>query len=181
MSRAISSIDVLIHGLAIDEKSGAPIVLLRDRGKRVLLPIWIGNPEARAILIAIRGPTTSRPMTHDLLIKMADACGAQVIGVDIRALEDGTFLGDLRLRGADDAEIRVDCRPSDGIAATLRAKGQIRVAADVLSAAHPFPGQDGGNQETQSMSVSADDTEGRERLEATLADLLPEELGDFEM
>ena len=61
-----------------------------------------------------------------------------MLGVDIRALEDQTFLADLRLESPDGTITRVDCRPSDGVVLALRAGGVIRVSHDVMNSAQPI-------------------------------------------
>ncbi|MDQ1533344.1 MAG: uncharacterized protein QOF28_1105, partial [Actinomycetota bacterium] len=49
-----------------------PIVLLREDDGQRYLPIFIGTPEATAIVYALQGMDTPRPMTHDLFKKVLD-------------------------------------------------------------------------------------------------------------
>ena len=59
-------IEVKVAGIAMDS-SNMPIIILKDeQGKRVL-PIWVGLFEAQAILFALEGIISPRPLTHDLL------------------------------------------------------------------------------------------------------------------
>lgn len=188
-----------IRGLALDPSNRSPILLLQDDGERLLLPIWIGSYEATAILSQLEGRVPARPMTHDLTVTLVETLGAEVIGVDIRALRDGTFYADLRLRTDDVPELRIDCRPSDGIAIAVRSRGTIRVEAAVLDAAQPledFFGADaskaadsetgdatdgaGDRRAPTGLFVADDDTEGRARLSALLEDMEPEDFGEFE-
>lgn len=187
-----------IRGLALDPSNRSPILLLQDTGRRLLLPIWIGPYEATAILSQLEGRVPTRPMTHDLLATLVETLDAEVIGVDIRALDEGTFYADLRLRTPEAPELRIDCRPSDGIAIAVRTHGEIRVEAAVLDAAQPledFLAADGSAapdraaddapdaQERRAptgLFVADDDTEGRARLSALLEDMEPEDFGEFE-
>lgn len=175
-------LEFTIRGVAVDPRNQAPVLLLQDTGRRLLLPIWIGHYEAAAILGHLEGQTTPRPMTHDLTMKIIGALEADIVGVDIRAIDGGTFLADLRLVTAAGAEVVLDSRPSDAIALAVRARATIRVEAAVLSAAQPLdetaePAREAG---PQALFVADDDTEGRARLAALLEDMEPEDFGEFE-
>jgi bifunctional DNase/RNase len=175
-------VEFTIRGIAIDSRSQSPILLLQDTGRRLLLPIWIGPYEATAILSHLEGRIPERPMTHDLTTRIIGALEADVIGVDIRGLNAGTYLADLRLVTAAGAEIVLDCRPSDAIALAVRARATIRVEAAVLDAAQPLhEGPEPAPEASpQSLFVADDDAEGRARLAALLEDMDPEDFGEFE-
>lgn len=131
-------IQVRIASLAVDPRSNQPVLLLRpldeEPGASRLLPIWIGHPEATAILLAIEGVETPRPMTHDLLQGVVDALDAYVDRVEITRVEDGTFYAGIVLRGEERTRM-VDARPSDSIALAVRTGSPIYVAEDVLDLA----------------------------------------------
>src|SRR6266545_1745183 len=56
--------------------SRTPVVILRERsGRRRVLPIFIGTPEAQAIALAMQQIETPRPMTHDLMRSVLDEAG----------------------------------------------------------------------------------------------------------
>ena len=59
--------EMLIYGVSFDLVGKQPIVLLKTSDGNKFLPIWIGHPEAAAILMKLQGASTPRPMTHDLL------------------------------------------------------------------------------------------------------------------
>ena len=46
-------VPVIVIALIEDQVSSSPIVLLHDQQTNRLLPIWIGDPEARAIAIVL--------------------------------------------------------------------------------------------------------------------------------
>src|SRR5436189_256308 len=58
---------MVIYGVSFDMVGKQPIVLLKTVENNKFLPIWIGHPEAAAILMKLQGASTPRPMTHDLL------------------------------------------------------------------------------------------------------------------
>jgi len=179
-----------VRGFVPDDENGQPILLLQDDEGRFLLPIWIGVPEAGAIACVLQGQTLPRPMTHDVLASVVAALGASVERADVRAIEAGTFLADLWLRGPNGALACVDCRPSDAIALALRTGAQIRVAAAVLEVAQPVELNETGASDradeagaadgaTILAACSADDVEARSRLALALARLDPESFGKF--
>ena len=183
MSQPDRFVEFTVRGLAVDPNSKLPILLLQDHGKRVLLPIWIGAFEAGAIGARLEGRSFPRPMTHDLIQKVIAALGGEVLRVDIRALEEGTFYASLVIRDLADREVALDCRPSDGVAVALRAQAPIRVAAEVLSAAQPVPGpmRDEDAADGPRPVVIASDTAARQRLLDELEDMDPEDFGKYKM
>ena len=62
--------EMVIYGVSFDMVGKQPIVLLKAVDTNKFLPIWIGHPEAAAILMKLQGASTPRPMTHDLLFEM---------------------------------------------------------------------------------------------------------------
>ena len=62
--------EMVIYGVSFDMVGKQPIVLLKTREGNKFLPIWIGHPEAAAILMKLQGANTHRPMTHDLISEM---------------------------------------------------------------------------------------------------------------
>src|SRR5581483_2269844 len=62
--------EMVIYGVSFDMVGKQPIVLLKTVENNKFLPIWIGHPEAAAILMKLQGASTPRPMTHDLLSDM---------------------------------------------------------------------------------------------------------------
>ena len=61
-------IRVSLVGVRVEVPSNQPIVLLREVEGQRYLPIFIGPPEATAIVYALQGMDTPRPMTHALRI-----------------------------------------------------------------------------------------------------------------
>src|SRR5690349_24427930 len=68
---------MLIYGVSFDLVGKQPIVLLKTADGNKFLPIWIGHPEAAAILMKLQGASTPRPMTHDLLSDMLEQLDAK--------------------------------------------------------------------------------------------------------
>lgn len=129
---------VRIASLALDPRTNQPVVLLKpleeSPGEGRLLPIWIGHPEATAILLAIEGVETPRPMTHDLMLSLLGTLETLVDRVEITRVDEGTFYAAIVLRGEEFSRV-VDARPSDSIALAIRAGAPIYVADEVLDSA----------------------------------------------
>jgi len=131
-------IEVRIASLAVDPRSNQPVLILRpledEPGHNRVLPIWIGQPEATAILLAIEGVELPRPLTHDLLKSVIDTMGAYVERIEITRVEEGTFFAALIIH-AEERSLAVDARPSDSIALAVRTGAPVFVADDVMESA----------------------------------------------
>jgi hypothetical protein len=131
-------IEVRIASLAVDPRSNQPVIILRPLDDAAsngrILPIWIGQPEATAILLALEDVDLPRPLTHDLLKNVLDALDAYVERVEITRVEDGTFYAALIVR-AEERRMAVDARPSDSIALAVRTGAPLYVAENVMETA----------------------------------------------
>ena len=115
-------------GVRVEVPTNQPIVLLREEGGTRFLPIFIGSPEATAIVYALQGMETPRPMTHDLFKTVLDDMAVKLERVDITELHDGTFYAEIELQ-KDGTSSRISSRPSDAIALAVR-YGEIPIYAD---------------------------------------------------
>jgi uncharacterized protein len=121
-----------IYGVSFDIVGKQPIVLLKTAEGNKFLPIWIGHPEAAAILMKLQGATTPRPMTHDLLTEMLAQLEARVVRITVTELRDSTFYASITIQ-QDGSEIEVDSRPSDAIALAVRAEAPIFADDQVIA------------------------------------------------
>src|SRR4026208_940645 len=121
-----------IYGVSFDMVGKQPIVLLKTVDGNRFLPIWIGHPEAAAILMRLQGASTPRPMTHDLMVDVLgelEARCAQVAATELRA---NAFFASIRL-AVNGRKIEVDSRPSDALALAVRAGAPIYAAEEVIA------------------------------------------------
>jgi bifunctional DNase/RNase len=123
---------VTIYGVSFDVASKQPIVLLKVEGKNRFLPIWIGHPEAAAILLKLQKADLPRPMTHDLLASVIERLSATVTAAIITELRDNTFYALIQL-DVQGRELQVDSRPSDAIALAVRTDSPIYVSAALMN------------------------------------------------
>jgi uncharacterized protein len=133
---------MLIYGVSFDLVGKQPIVLLKTADGNKFLPIWIGHPEAAAILMKLQSQAPPRPMTHDLLSDMLEQLEAQVVRITVTELRENTFYAQITVQ-QDGREIDVDSRPSDAIALAIRAEAPIFAAERVIEeSAIEFEGED---------------------------------------
>ncbi len=125
-------IEMRVMGIALDTRSGSPIVVLNDLENRRALPIWIGSAEASSIIRKIENIPSSRPMTHDLFINLIEATGYNIDRVEINDVDDQTYFSTIILKKEDGSQIELDARPSDAIAIAIRAEVSIFVTSNVL-------------------------------------------------
>jgi uncharacterized protein len=134
--------EMLIYGVSFDLVGKQPIVLLKTADGNKFLPIWIGHPEAAAILMKLQGATTPRPMTHDLVTDLLQHLDAQVVRITVTELKENTFYATVTV-AQDGTEIDVDSRPSDAIALAVRAEAPIFAADSVIEeSAIEFEGEE---------------------------------------
>lgn len=130
-------IEMNLAGLGFDPKSMSPIVLLKDFEERLFLPIWIGMFEAAAIAMELQNFKPPRPMTHDLLANVIGILGAKVVRTVVSEIVDSTFHAVIEIAKEDKADndndlIRIDARPSDAIAISVRTSAPIYVSESVM-------------------------------------------------
>ena len=123
-----------VYGINLDLFSSSPIVILKVEDENRYLPIWIGQPEARSILMKLQNQEFSRPLTHDLAFNLVTELGGSLERVMVTELRDSTFFATLHVQ-IDGRSVEVDSRPSDAIAIAVRAGAPIFAADEVIEEA----------------------------------------------
>jgi bifunctional DNase/RNase len=123
--------EMVIYGVSFDMVGKQPIVLLKTADGNKFLPIWIGHPEAAAILMKLQGAATPRPMTHDLFTEILGQLEARVVRIAVTELRENTFYALITV-AVDGTELEIDSRPSDAIALAVRAGAPIFAAEAVI-------------------------------------------------
>lgn len=138
-----------VMGIAIDTRTGSPIVVLKDDENRRALPIWIGSAEASAIIRKIENIPVTRPMTHDLICTIIDEMGYEVKKIEIHDVEKETYYASIFLTNDEDDQKVIDARPSDAIAVAIRTKADIFVTANVVAEGTISTDKEKDERETQ--------------------------------
>ena len=150
-----------VSGLAVDERTHTPVVLLREKSGSRMLPIWIGPSEASAIAIELTGRKFQRPLTHDLLKTIIDGLSAKVPKIAIVDLREKTYYAKVYIE-RDQELLAIDARPSDCIALALRTRSPIFVREELL-------------RDEEAEDVSSE--QSMEQLQKQLEEMDPDEFG----
>ena len=109
-----------VLGVASDQETGQPTVLLRGKQGKQELTLFIGPFEAQGIAVPLQQIKPPRPLTHDLALSFLSTFHSRLRRVIISDLKDNTYYATLYLE-VDGKELTLDSRPSDAIALALRA------------------------------------------------------------
>jgi uncharacterized protein len=123
--------EMTLYGVSFEPIGKQPIVLLKTVDEDRFLPIWIGHPEAAAILMKLQGASPPRPMTHDLLTEVVSELNGEVVKVTVTELRENTYFARITIV-QDGQEVEIDSRPSDAIALAVRTQAPIFAAEDVI-------------------------------------------------
>ncbi|MGH3133282.1 MAG: bifunctional nuclease family protein, partial [Gaiellaceae bacterium] len=157
--------EMTLYGVSFEPIGKQPIVLLKTADDDKFLPIWIGHPEAAAILMKLQGATPPRPMTHDLLSDVVSELQGEITRVTVTELRENTFYARITII-QNGQEVEIDSRPSDAIALAVRCDAQIFATDDVI--------------EESGIDFQAEDDEQPGLVTASsLADLDPAEFRKF--
>jgi len=124
-------VEMIIRGIGFDKISKTPVVLLSDKDRKKVLPIWIGLCEARAIELGLSGEITPRPFTYDLFAALVRTMKAKVERVTIVDLRDQVFYAQVEVSINGDI-LKIDARPSDALALASRMNAPVYVNKSVL-------------------------------------------------
>ena len=116
------------------------LLVLREVDGERLLPITIGEFEAKAIARAANHVPQPRPSTHDLLATVVLRLRAKLDRVVIHDLRDETFFCQLELTG-ERGLLEIDCRTSDAVALAMRLESPVFATEDVIKKAAVLPRQ----------------------------------------
>lgn len=124
--------------IGVSEGPMHPVVLLRHEDR--VLPIVVGVHEANAIQVALMEEKIGRPMTHDLVCNLLAGLRGHLESMTIYKLENDTFYAHLNVQqqtqdGSIEQVLRVDSRPSDGIAIAVRIGCPIMASSEVMDMA----------------------------------------------
>ena len=70
--------------------TGGRIIMPAEKGGDRVLPIWVGNAEADALVVHLQKVSVPRPQTHDFALSMLRAGGVRVTSVTVERLAGGT-------------------------------------------------------------------------------------------
>jgi bifunctional DNase/RNase len=157
-------IEVAIDSIRVSLMSQQRIVILREMNAERYLPIWIGVYEAESITIALQEVEVARPLTHDLLKNVFNVFNARILRVEVSALRDDTFYGNI-VAEVNGRTLNIDARPSDALNVAVRAHVPILVAQEVMDSAGIIPEEDLKEETPSQAAVKSEAIERREEPE----------------
>src|SRR3569623_1714037 len=101
-------VEMTIYGVSFDLVGKQPIVLLKTASGNKYLPIWIGQPEAAAILMKLQGATAQGPIfaADDVIEESAIEMEGDEVNEEEIVDEFRRFLD--RVSAEDFAEVEVE-------------------------------------------------------------------------
>jgi uncharacterized protein len=169
-------VEVTVSRLGLDSSTNSYVVILRERGGRRLLPIWIGQPEAESIVMQMNQVVRERPLTHDLCKTLITGLGGTLRRVTITRVQKNTYFAEMQVEGPNGL-VEFDARPSDSIAIALRCDAPI-FAPELLLTAGEADDEDIAALDVPPVTPSAHEL-SPEQLKKYLENLRPEDFGRF--
>jgi len=136
-------IEMVVETIGVSKIDYQPVVVLKEKGGELYLPIWIGFLEENAISVVLEGAEIPRPLTPDLLCSIIDRMGASVDYIVVNDLQNHTFYATVILN-INWMQMEIDSRPSDAIAIALRVGAPIYVEKAVVDKAGIHPDDETG-------------------------------------
>lgn len=124
-----------IKGIALDEESQMPIVILQSMETSRIIPLYIGPFEASAIIIEIEEVKPPRPLTHDLLSEFFLKHHYKLKYVYIYDFVSDSHIAKIVYKKGF-TRFSLEIRPSDGIALALRLNAPIYASQKVADTAY---------------------------------------------
>lgn len=125
-----------ISELHINRNRPLNLILLRELSGTRTVPIYIGNAEAYALEEAMHGEFMhARPCTHELYYQTLQHLGMRVRMIHIYSIEKDTYFAYLHLWEEENHahQLKLDCRPSDGLVMAKWEKAPIYIEEQVLN------------------------------------------------
>jgi bifunctional DNase/RNase len=134
-------VEVVIDSIRVSLMSQQRVIILREVGSERYLPIMVGIYEAEHLTLAMQNVEVSRPLTYDLFVNMLDALGAEVVHVEVVALREETYFGNIVVN-VNGTMLNIDSRPSDAMNLAVRMDVPIYASRKVLDEAGLVPEED---------------------------------------
>jgi len=113
----------------------ASILVLRELDGDRHLPVFIGDNETKAILLALEEAKIVRPLTHDLFVNFMQKVGCSLKHVLVYKFFESIYYARLFFLNEKGDEFFVESRLSDAVAIALRCKVSIYANEEVLDEA----------------------------------------------
>lgn len=152
----MEEIELEVAALAPQTHGEAYSLILKEKNGERFLPVIIGLPEGRLIVIEQNHIAMKRPFAHDLLLQLCEKTDCAVEKVLIDGYRDGIYYVHIHLlRGGE--VLKLDARVSDAVVLALKAGAPICALASIFAVAGYT--KDGPIGEPRSHHADPDDDE----------------------
>jgi len=131
-------VELEVLGVVPLESEAASILVLRQKGAQVVLPIYVGREEGADIDLRLRRAPSTRSHAIDLLAGAIGTLGGKVTRVEIQSVHAALFRARVLLQQGD-RRLELEGRPSDSVALALAEHAPIFAARTVMTEAGLVP------------------------------------------
>ena len=127
-------VELEVLGVIPLESESSSLLVLRQKGGRTVLPVFVGRQEALDIDLRLNQQDPERARRSDLLRRSIEALGGKVERVVIEGSHATAFHARVTLEQSG-RRLDVDGRPSDSVALALASRAPIYAARALMSEA----------------------------------------------
>ncbi len=131
-------VEMEVLGVVAMESEAASVLVLRQKGEAVVLPIFVGRNEGTAIELRLKGATAVRPHATDLLANAIAALGGKVTRIEILGVQAAVFRARVTMEQGG-KRLELEGRPSDSVALALAQNAPIFASREVVKEAGLTP------------------------------------------
>ena len=163
-------------------QNAASILVLKEIEGDKHLPVFIGDNETKAILLALENASATRPLTHDLFVNFMQTVHCSLKHVLVYRFHESLYYVRLYFLNEKKEEFFVESRLSDAVAIALRCKVPIYANEEVLEEAGISASQMNDDDHEYEVADERDETGLFEYDEEELEEILQEAVNneDFE-
>ena len=128
----MEEIELEVANLAPQTQGEAFNLILKEKNGDRFLPVIIGLPEGRLIVIEQNRIALKRPFTHDLLIQLCEKTDIEKVVID--GYKDGIFYVHIHVLRNGELQL-LDSRVSDAVVIALKVGAPIFAQSSIITAA----------------------------------------------
>lgn len=116
----------------VDMEEFHSVLILKDPAKDRYLQVWVSFYQANLIRVAMSDEEPRRPLTYEFMENLLDAAGVKILYAAVTELRYMTFHANIAIETGGKI-LKLDCRPSDGIALAVQTGAKVYVSAKTMN------------------------------------------------
>ena len=129
-------VEVKVKGIVSERPSTRYALILEDGNHRVL-SVFIGRPEAQAVVLALKKVRFAPPLIYDFIFSCFTEMSVKPIRMEIIAHRNESYYVQFIIQAGERLKY-IECRPSDGVALALCCGVPILVQDELMKTAAPI-------------------------------------------